>query len=67
MPEELLVDEIRVGTMLSLRPGQVKRMANRGELPTVELPNGQQRFDPAAVRAWVQHLPHGQRTESETK
>ncbi len=38
---------------LRLTPGQVARLASRGELPTVVMPNREVRFDPSDISAWV--------------
>jgi hypothetical protein len=56
--EELLVDEVRVGDALALRPSEVRRMAERGLLPCRLLPNGTKRFDPTEIREWVRQLRH---------
>lgn len=39
---------------LRLTPGQVSRLAHRGELPSVILPNKEVRFDPADISAWIE-------------
>lgn len=40
--------------MLGLTTQQVVRLANRGELPRVILPNGEVRFDPADLAAFIE-------------
>jgi len=49
--------------MLRLTPRQVARLAKRGELPSVQLPGNEVRFDPDDIRRWVESckrpLPEG--------
>jgi hypothetical protein len=58
MYETLLVNEISVARALSLRTAEVRRLAIRGLLPSVLLPNGARRFDPNAIRRFVDGLRH---------
>jgi hypothetical protein len=58
MPYELLIDEVRVADALALSPAQVRRLANRGDMPCRLLPDGSRRFDPAELQQWVDNLKH---------
>ncbi len=58
MYEQVLLNEISVARALSLRTCEVRRMAARGLLPSVLLPNGSRRFDPAELQQWVENLRH---------
>ena len=42
--------------ILKLSPQQVLRLANKGQLPSVRLPNKEVRFDPDDIRQWVETL-----------
>jgi hypothetical protein len=45
-----------VGLWLSLPTRQVERMARRGQIPSVTLPNGDILFDRAELLMWLDHL-----------
>ena len=49
-----LLDEFDMAELLKLTPRQVVRLAKRGELPSVNLPGGEIRFDPDDIRQWVE-------------
>jgi excisionase family DNA binding protein len=49
-----LLTESETSELLRLTPRQISRLAKRGELPSVELPGGELRFDPDDIRAWVE-------------
>ena len=53
METHLLTDS-EAAEILRLTPRQVARLARRGELPSVELPGKEVRFDPADLRRWVE-------------
>jgi excisionase family DNA binding protein len=53
MSTTLLTDS-EAAEILRLTARQVARLARRGELPSVELPGGEVRFDPDDLRAWVE-------------
>jgi excisionase family DNA binding protein len=55
MTTNLLTDS-EAADVLRLTPRQVARLAKRGDLPAVTLPNGETRFDPDDLRAWVESL-----------
>ncbi len=48
-----LLTEIEAADILRLTPRQVIRLARRGELPSVQLPNKEVRFDRADIWKWV--------------
>jgi len=49
-----LLTDTEIADLLRLTPRQVLRLANRGELPSVRLPNDEVRFDPEDVQLWVE-------------
>ncbi len=49
-----LLTDTEAADILRLTPRQVLRLAGRGELPSVALPNGETRFDPDDIRRWVE-------------
>lgn len=49
-----LLDHFEAAELLSMLPPRLKRMAKRGEVPAVILPDGEIRFDPADLRDWVE-------------
>jgi excisionase family DNA binding protein len=62
MSTTLLTDS-EAAEILRLTPRQVARLARRGELPSVQLPGNEVRFDPDDIRRWVETrkrpLPQG--------
>jgi excisionase family DNA binding protein len=55
MQANLLTDS-EAADVLRLTARQVARLAKRGDLPSVELPGGERRFDLDDLRAWVESL-----------
>jgi excisionase family DNA binding protein len=55
MGQTLLTDS-EAADFLRLTARQVARLAKRGELPSVNLPNGETRFDADDLRLWVETL-----------
>ena len=53
MDTTLLTDS-ETAEILRLTPRQVAKLARRGELPCVNLPGNEIRFDPADIRQWVE-------------
>jgi hypothetical protein len=51
-----LMTAMDVGLWLTLSARQVERMARRGEIPSVTLPNGDLLFDAAELARWVEAL-----------
>ena len=51
--QRLLTDS-EAAEILNLTPRQVLRLANRGELPSVRLPNREVRFDPEDISRFVE-------------
>ena len=51
-----LLNESQVADLLGLTPRQVLRLAKRGELPSLNLPGGETRFDVDDLRHWVESL-----------
>ena len=50
----LLIDAIEAGRLLDMLPARVARMAKRGDLPCVTLPDGELRYRMDDLRAWVE-------------
>lgn len=48
-----LLTDSEAAELLRLTPRQVARLAKRGELPSVELPGNEIRFDADDLRRWV--------------
>jgi hypothetical protein len=48
-----------VGMWLDKSARQVEKMARQGQLPYLELPGGELRFDPAQLREWAAQLKRG--------
>jgi excisionase family DNA binding protein len=55
---QLLTDS-EAAAVLSLTSRQVLRLANRGELPSVRLPNRQVRFDPRDLSRFIENCKRG--------
>jgi excisionase family DNA binding protein len=51
-----LLTDVEAADVLRLTPRQVTRLARRGELPSVQLPGKEIRFDPEDIRRWVEAL-----------
>lgn len=54
MVTENLLTSKQAGVMLSMPACRVKRLAKRGHIPHVSLPDGEFRFDSADLRIWVE-------------
>lgn len=58
-----LLTDSEAADMLRLTSRQVARLAKRGELPSVQLPGNEVRYDPDDIRRWVESrkrpLPQG--------
>jgi hypothetical protein len=63
MDTPLLIDAREAGRLLDMLPARVARLAKRGALPAVILPDGELRFSPADLREWVN--AHRQPTTTE--
>ena len=50
----ILIDAREAGRLLDMLPARVTRLANRGDLPCVILPDGKLRYLPDDLRAWVE-------------
>ena len=50
----ILIDAREAGRLLDMLPARVSRLAKRGNLPCVLLPDGEYRFLPDDLREWVQ-------------
>ena len=48
-----LLTETGAARLLALTSNEIRGLVRRGEIPTVELPNGETRFDPEEVRRWA--------------
>jgi len=48
-----LLTSFAVGQILALPSRRVDRLARSGELPSIELPGGELRYDPADIAAWI--------------
>ena len=59
----LLLDAIDAGRLLGLTPSRVSRLAKRGALPCVALPDGELRYTEGDLREWVDN--HRQPTSTE--
>ncbi len=51
-----LLTQDEAADILKLSARQVLRLANKGQLPSVHLPNKEIRFDPDDIRRWVETL-----------
>lgn len=49
----LLIDAREAGRLLDMLPARVTRLAKRGDLPCVMLPDGEPRFLEDDLRDWV--------------
>jgi len=49
----LLIDSREAGKLLQMLPNRVTRLAKRGELPCVLLPDGEYRYRTADLLAWI--------------
>jgi hypothetical protein len=50
----ILIDSREAGRLLDMLPSRVTRLANRGDLPCVKLPDGEVRFTADDLRQWVE-------------
>lgn len=50
----ILIDAIEAGRLLDMSPARVTRLAKRGDLPHVALPDGEIRFLPQDLRDWAE-------------
>ena len=51
----ILIDAREAGRLLDMLPARVSRLAKRGDLPCVLLPDGEYRFLPDDLREWVRN------------
>ena len=49
----ILIDARTAGRLLDMLPARVKRLAKRGEMPSIILPDGEVRFSEDDLRDWV--------------
>jgi hypothetical protein len=49
----ILIDASEAGRLLGMLPARVTRLAKRGELPCVVLPDGELRYSEEDLREWV--------------
>ena len=49
-----LLTNRKAAEVLQVTSGQLARMANRGDLPSVKLPNGERRFIAADLWSWIE-------------
>ena len=54
MANTKLLDAFDAADLLRLTPRQVAKLARRGELPSVNLPGDEVRFDPDDIQRWVE-------------
>jgi len=57
-PTPILVDANTAGQLLDMLPARVRRLAKRGKIPAVILPDGEPRFLPDDLREWVEQYRH---------
>ena len=62
----LLIDAREAGRLLDMIPARVTRLAKRGLLPVVVLPDGEFRYCADDLRAWVEEFRQPAATVSET-
>lgn len=60
--DPILIDARTAGRLLDMIPARVARLAKRGLLPSVVLPDGEYRYLPADLREWAES--HRQPVES---
>lgn len=66
MTAPLLLDHIDAGKLLVMPAARVKRLAKRGEIPSVRLPDGEVRFRRADLERWVEeHCSQTQASDSD--
>jgi len=51
--EPILIDAREAGRLLDMLPARVTRLAKRGDLPCVILPDGELRYSEEDLRKWV--------------
>jgi hypothetical protein len=52
----LLIDNIDAGKLLSMPSTRVARLAKRGDLPCVVLPDGELRYSVDDLKTWIDHF-----------
>ena len=52
--QPLLIDAREAGRLLDMLPARVTRLAKRGLLPCVVLPDGESRFLADDLRSWIE-------------
>jgi predicted site-specific integrase-resolvase len=50
----LLIDAREAGQLLNMLPSRVTRLAKRGVLPCVVLPDGELRYSEDDLRSWIE-------------
>ena len=55
--QAILIDIDSAAELLSTKPRHLKRLANEGRIPFVDLGDGLLRFSPEKLREWVQAIP----------
>ena len=59
MSTQTLLTKREAASILQVTSGQVIRMANRGDVPSVRLPNGERRFIEADLWRWIESQREG--------
>ena len=54
-PAPFLIDSREAGRLLEMLPARVTRLAKRGLLPCVILPDGEVRYNTADLRTWLEN------------
>jgi excisionase family DNA binding protein len=49
-----LITDSEVGELLRLSSRQVEKLAKRGEIPSIRLPDNEIRFDPDEIRRYIE-------------
>lgn len=57
-PAPFLIDAREAGRLLDMLPARVTRLAKRGLLPRVVLPDGEVRYSPDDLKAWIENHRH---------
>ena len=52
----LLIDAHEAGRLLDMPPARVTRLAKRGELPSVVLPDGEYRYLASDLEKWIKEF-----------
>jgi hypothetical protein len=53
MQTTILIDDNEAALLLRMLPARLVRLARRGQIPCIKLPDGEVRFDPAELSAWI--------------